>query len=123
MLLKNITSCSMLFLLVLVLTTKCFGVADMNMSTEISSSGGMLKAGSLAYAKFNDKLTKIEIGNDASRFLSDIENYDVHFIEDGTSYSLTISPKPYKGRMLKGGGATYVYKKKDFKLIKEIYYK
>ena len=123
MLLKNINSCIVVFLLNIIFITGCFGETTMQKTSKITVSGGILKASALAYSEFNTSLSKEVVDSDLGHFLAKVENYDILIGEDSTSYSFTITPKLYKGRMLKGGGAVYIYGKKDFNLIKAMYYK
>lgn len=120
---NRINLCIVVFLLNILLMTGCFAEPAMQSTSKIVLSGAMLKASALAYAEFSASLSRKKVDGELSQFLAEIGNYNVLIDEDATSYLFTITPKPYKGQMLKGGGAGYIFGKVNFNLVEAKYYK
>ena len=76
----------------------------------------------MAVGRFANSI-KNEPKNDLDVFAGSVRNYNVTVtVEDG-SYDFTFEPKPYHGRLLKGGGAFYKIDKKEYKVIEEKHFK
>jgi hypothetical protein len=83
-----------------------------------------MKASALAYSDFKSFIAKDKSNSDLSQFTRKIENYDVAIDESPEFYIIYFAPSIHKGgALIKGGAATYIYDKKNFKLIERNFWR
>lgn len=81
-------------------------------------------AGEAAYQEFSKSIVgQADGSSELSIYFSDIENYQITMHGEKDSYVVTFLPKPYKGQLLRGGGAQYKIAKADLHVIDVVRYK
>jgi hypothetical protein len=88
-----------------------------------SLDGGGLKAGSVAVEKFSSLISDDVGKGGVDGFLGVVEDYNVHINISDDFYTFLFVPKLYKGERIKGGGASIVIRKGDYKVIDFKYFK
>jgi hypothetical protein len=88
-----------------------------------SLDGGGLKACSAAVERFSSLISSDAGKSGVEGFLALVEDYDVRITIEENSYTFIFVPKPYHGERIKGGGASVVVRKEDYKVIDVKYFK